>query len=227
VLIVVALADIVTGALMYQYLGISDAESFRIQIGAQILSISGALTAMFIGDFIGRRPMYITGCASLVVLLICMGISGSINNVAAATASVGFLTMFNFIYNVGVGSIVYTIAGEIPTSVLRQKTLAISISASAAANTFWSFVSPYIYNPGYGDLKAKIGFVFGVCMVFFLITAYLYVPETRGRTYEELDELFMNKVPARKFKEHDTLAEQLARDAYQHAEEKQGRSESV
>jgi SP family general alpha glucoside:H+ symporter-like MFS transporter len=64
-------------------------------------------------------------------------------------------------------------------------------------------------------------------MVFFLITAYLYVPETRGRTYEELDELFMNKVPARKFKEHDTLAEQLARDAYQHAEEKQGRSESV
>lgn len=200
---------------MYQYLGISDSESFRIQIGAQILSISGALTAMIIGDLVGRRPMYITGCASLVVLLFCMGISGSINTVAAATASVGFLTMFNFVYNVGVGSIVYAIAGEIPTSILRQKTLAIAISASAASNTFWSFVSPYIYNPDYGNLKAKIGFVFGVCMVFFLVTAYYYVPETRGRTYEELDELFTNKVSARKFKTESTVAEQLAHDAYE------------
>jgi MFS transporter, SP family, general alpha glucoside:H+ symporter len=90
-------ADINLGALMYQYLGIGDAESFRIQIGAQILSISGALTAMFIGDFFGRRPMYIAGCSALTVLLLCMGISGSIDTVAAATASVGFLTMFNFI----------------------------------------------------------------------------------------------------------------------------------
>jgi len=199
---------------MYQYLGISDAESFKIQIGAQILSISGALTAMFVGDFFGRRPMYITGCGALVVLLICMGISGSINTVAAATASVGFLTMFNFVFNVGVGSIVYSIAGEIPTSTLRQKTLAIAISASALSNTFWSFVSPYIYNPGYGDLKAKIGFVFGACMIFFLVTAYLFVPETRRRTYEELDELFMNHVKARDFKKHVTIAEQRAKEAF-------------
>ncbi|KAK3674472.1 hypothetical protein LTR78_005558 [Recurvomyces mirabilis] len=215
------------GALMYQYLGISDSESFKIQIGAQILSISGALTAMIIGDFFGRRPMYITGCAALVVLLICMGISGSINNVAAATASVGFLTMFNFVYNAGVGSIVYTLAGEIPTSVLRQKTLAIAISASAVSNTFWSFVSPYIYNPGYGDLKAKIGFIFGACMVFFLITAYFYVPETRRRTYEELDELFMSHVSARKFKKHVTVAEQRAYEAYDIVEAKEGRGASI
>lgn len=221
------LADIDSGALMYQYLGISDAESFRIQIGAQILSITGALSAMFIGDFFGRRPMYITGCSALVVLLICMGISGSINTVAAATASVGFLTMFNFIYNVGVGSIVYALAGEIPTSVLRQKTLAIAISASAVSNTFWSFVSPYIYNPGYGDLEAKIGFVFGACMIFFVVTAYFYVPETRRRTYEELDELFMNRVPARKFKKHVTVAEQRAHEAFELVEAKIGRIDSV
>lgn len=212
---------------MYQYLGISDGESFRIQIGAQILSISGALTAMFIGDFFGRRPMYITGCGALVVLLICMGISGSISTVAAATASVGFLTMFNFVYNAGVGSIVYTLAGELPTSVLRQKTLAIAISASAVSNTFWSFVSPYIYNPGYGDLKAKIGFVFGACMVVFLITAWLYVPETRRRTYEELDELFADRIPARQFKNHVTVAERRAYEAYEIVEAKEGRGVSV
>ena len=81
------------GALMYQYLDIGAAKSFQIQIGAQILSISGALIAMFIGDFFGRRPMYLAGCAGLVGLLMCMGISGSFNTTAGVTASVGFYTV--------------------------------------------------------------------------------------------------------------------------------------
>lgn len=202
------------GALMYQYLGISDEKSFAIQIGAQILSMSGAIIAFLIGDFWGRRPMYLIGCISLSLLLICMGISGSINTVAATTASVGFFTMYNFFYNVGVGSTVYTIAGEVPTSALRAKTLAVAISSSAALNTMWSFVSPFMFNPGYGNLKAKIGFVFGAFMVIFAIMAYLFVPETRMRSYEELDELFMNKVPTRQFRKHVTLSEQRASEAY-------------
>ncbi|KAF4448407.1 hypothetical protein F53441_8215 [Fusarium austroafricanum] len=123
------------GALMYQFLGISDKKSFEIQIGAQILSMSGATIAFLIGDFYGRRPMYFGGCIGLACLLICMGISGSVDTTAAVTASVGFYTMYNFFYNVGVGSTVYTIAGEVPTSALRTKTVAIAISVSAAVNT--------------------------------------------------------------------------------------------
>ncbi|RKK71054.1 hypothetical protein BFJ69_g11327 [Fusarium oxysporum] len=202
------------GALMYQYLGISDKKSFAIQIGAQILSMSGATIAFLVGDFYGRRPMYLAGCIGLSLLLICMGISGSVNTTAAVTASVGFYTMYNFFYNVGVGSTVYTLAGEIPTSVLRTKTLAISISISSAVNTMWSFVAPYMFNPGYGNLKAKIGFVYGAFMVIFAVMAFFFVPETRMRSYEELDELFMNKVPTRQFRTYVTLAERRAEEAY-------------
>lgn len=137
------------GTLMYQYLGISDNKSFQIQIGAQILSMSGA-----------------------------------------------------------------TIAGEIPTSALRTKTVAIAISASAAVNTMWSFVAPDIFNPEAGNLKAKIGFVFGAFMVVFAIMAFFFVPETRLRSYEEPDELFMNKVPSRQFRQTITLAERRAGGLY-------------
>ncbi|KAM0540647.1 hypothetical protein ACHAPJ_013558 [Fusarium lateritium] len=202
------------GALMYQYLGISDKKSFQIQIGAQILSMSGATIAFLVGDFYGRRPMYVGGCIALSMLLICMGISGSVNTTAAVTASVGFYTMYNFFFNIGVGSTVYTIAGEVPTSVLRTKTLAISISISSAVNTMWSFVAPYMFNPGYGNLKAKIGFVYGAFMIIFAILAFLFVPETRMRSYEELDELFLNKVPTRQFRKYVTVAERRAEEAY-------------
>ena len=70
------------GSLMYQYLGIGDRQSFLIQIGAQILSMSGAITSFLISDFWGRRPMFLAGCISLTILLLCMGISGSVNTTA-------------------------------------------------------------------------------------------------------------------------------------------------
>ncbi|CAK7234894.1 hypothetical protein SBRCBS47491_009103 [Sporothrix bragantina] len=214
------------GSLMYQYLGISDRQSFLIQIGAQILSISGATFSFLVSDFYGRRPMFIGGCIGLAALLLCMGIAGSVNTTAATTAAVGFYTMYNFFFNAGVGSNVYAITGEIPTSALRTKSIAIAMSVSAAANTMWAFVAPYMFNPGYGNLKAKIGFVFGAFMIIFAILAYFFVPETRMRTYEELDELFMNHVPAREFKGYTTVAERRAAEAYS-VEKKIGGNETV
>ncbi|KAM0438448.1 hypothetical protein ACHAPT_001197 [Fusarium lateritium] len=202
------------GALMYQFLGISDSKAFEMRIGGQVLSISGALIAFLMADWWGRRPMYILGCTSLFVLMFCMAISGSFDTTAAITASVGFYTMFNFFYNVGVGSTVYALAGELPTSVLRAKTLAIAISVSSAFNTMWSFVAPYMFNSDYANLKAKIGYVFGAFMLIFAVLAFFCVPETRKRTYEELDELFMKKVPTRQFRTYVTVAEQRAAEAY-------------
>ncbi|KAJ5554233.1 hypothetical protein N7513_004192 [Penicillium frequentans] len=202
------------GSLMYQYLGIGDRQSFLIQIGAQILSISGAIVSFLVSDFGGRRPMFIGGCIALTILLLCMGIAGSVNTTAGITAAVGFYTMYNFVFNAGVGSNVYAIAGEVPTSILRTKTLALAISVEQAIYTMWSFVSPYIFNPDYGNLKAKIGFVFGAFMLGYIVLAYLFVPETRMRTYEELDELFMNKVPTRQFRGYVTVAERRAAEAY-------------
>ena len=128
--------------------------------------------------------------------------------------------MFNFCSKIRVCSIVYTISGEMLTSILRQKTLAIAISISAAANTFCWFVSPYIFNPDYGNLNAKIGLVFGAHIIIFFVFDFLYVPKTRLPTYEELDELFTNHVPARNFTGHVTVAEQRATEAFEVAKTK-------
>lgn len=215
------------GPLMYQYMGVTDKQSFLIQIGSQILSITGTITAFLISDFVGRRPMFLGGCIGLCILLFCMAIAGCFPEIqSAATAAVGFLTMYNFFFNGGVGAMAYIIAGEIPTSVLRTKTLAIAMCLENAVLTMWTFVCPYIINPDYANLRAKVGFIFGAIMVIWVALAFLYVPETRRRTYEELDEMFMNHVPTRKFRKHQTAAELRALDSY-HLEEKTKEVEHV
>jgi len=64
----------------------------------------------------------------------------------------------------------------------------------------WGFVLPYLFNPDKANLGAKVTFIFGAISI--LCTIYLWVcqPECANLSFEELDELFMNHIPARKFK---------------------------
>lgn len=51
-------------------------------------------------------------------------------------------------------------------------------------------------NAGWGQ---KTGLFFGGTTLVYLIPCILLFPETKGRTYNELDELFERGVPAWKF----------------------------
>ena len=64
----------------------------------------------------------------------------------------------------------------------------------------FSFFTPYLLNPPYADLQSKVGLIYGsiaVCSFFF---AFFCVPEMKGRSLEDINEMFEQKVPVRKFR---------------------------
>lgn len=71
----------------------------------------------------------------------------------------------------------------------------------------WAFVIPKLFNPDQGNLGAKVSFIFGGLAVVSCVYLWMYQPETAGRTYKELDELFAKKIPGRKFQTTKTDAE--------------------
>jgi hypothetical protein len=50
----------------------------------------------------------------------------------------------------------------------------------------------------------KIGLFFGSITFLYLIPVVFFYPETKNRTYEELDELFERGIPAWKFEKTKT-----------------------
>lgn len=60
-------------------------------------------------------------------------------------------------------------------------------------------VAPYMLNPKQGNLKGIAAFPAAAMSLFCLVWAYFRLPETKDRTYMELDILFESKVSARKF----------------------------
>lgn len=75
----------------------------------------------------------------------------------------------------------------------------------------WAFVIPYLFNPDQANLGAKVAFIFGAFAVISTIYLWLYQPETSGRSFEQLDEVFIKKVPARRFKAYKTEREHAIR----------------
>jgi hypothetical protein len=57
---------------------------------------------------------------------------------------------------------------------------------------------PYMVNPDKANLKGKVGFVFGGLSAAATVWSFFYIPELKGRTFNEIDEMFEKRVPPRK-----------------------------
>ncbi|KAL6353709.1 hypothetical protein LRP88_12697 [Fusarium phalaenopsidis] len=110
-------------------------------------------------------------------------------------------------YNISIGATAWALLAETPTSRLRAKTVAVGVSLQNSLFTMWQFVIRFIFNLDQANLGAKTAFIYGGIAVLCLLYLWFFQPETAKRSYEELDEMLMKRVPAREFKTFKTETE--------------------
>ncbi|KAF0318188.1 MFS hexose transporter [Colletotrichum asianum] len=177
----------------YQQLaGYSTQESFILAIVQQVISMLGNVVSWFLIDRVGRR--------GLTLYRLRHG-------------TVALLLIYCFFYNVTIGATAYSLLTEVATSRLRAKTASMALALQNALFTMWAFVIPFLFNPDQANLQAKVAFIFGAFSILSTVYLFLYQPEVAGRSYEELDEMFMKKVPARDFKSYKTEIEEKSERA--------------
>lgn len=147
------------------------------------------------------------GLCFLTVDLLLTGGLAVVGTPSTLKGTCSLILIYCWSYNVSIGAVAYTLLAETATSRLRFKTIAIGLFVHNGINKLWAFVIPKLFNPDQANLGAKVSFIFGGLALLSCVYLYICQPETAGRTYEELDELFMKKVPWRKFKSTKTDAE--------------------
>lgn len=187
-----------------QLAGFSTSESFKLQIVQQALSLFGNVMSWYLVDRVGRRNLTFYGLLVLTIILWVMGGTATVGSSSATKGTVAMIFLYCWWYNVTIGATAYTVLCEVSTSRLRVKTIAIGLAMQNALQMMWSFVLPFLFNPDKANLGAKVAFIFGGLAILSLAFLWYYLPETAGRTYEELDEMFVENLPAREFKKHET-----------------------
>jgi len=100
-------------------------------------------------------------------------------------------------------------AAELPSSRLRARSIAFGRAFYACNYAVQSQLTPRMVSITGWNWSAKSGFFFLGLNILITIWAYFRMPETGGFSYAELEILFSNRVPARKFTKveiHDEAA---------------------
>lgn len=88
---------------------------------------------------------------------------------------------------------------EAASTRIKEKTNLLACVISVLATFVTSFTIPYLIQPQYAGLGGKVGFVYGSICVVMAILAFFFIPELKGRSLEEVDQLFASNAPLRNF----------------------------
>lgn len=118
--------------------------------------------------------------------------------------------LWSFTISAFYGTALFASIPETPTNALRVKVAAVVVVVQGAFFTMWGFILPYIFNPNAANLGGKTFFIFAGLSALSFIYLFFFQPETANRSFEEIDELFHKRVPARDFKNFITDAQMKA-----------------
>lgn len=183
-----------------QTIGMESSTSLMILIGGIVAGMIANGIGIWIMSRAGRRVTTITSLIGATVIWGAMGVSGFWKGSVVAYFTAGCLIAIIVICGMGCWPAGYAIMGETSSLRLRAKTQAIGGVAQQASSVLMSFVLPYVFNPDAGNLGAKTGFVYlGLCSMA-VVVCWIFLPEMKGRTLMEIDQMFNLRLPARQFK---------------------------
>lgn len=194
-----------TPTYFFEQAGLPTNISFKMSVGGLGLAAVGTIISWYLLHIFGRRTMYVTGLATLTGILMVVGITSAAtgNSKAGYYAQASMMLVWLLVYYMTIGPICYAIIGETSSTRLRNKSTSLSRIAYYIAQIICNVINPYMLNPTAGDWKGKTGFFWGGCALIYLIWTWFRLPETKDRTFEELDVLFSQEIKAGDFSKYN------------------------
>ena len=196
-----------------QALGFGKEDILLQQILLATVNLLFTFVAMFTVDKLGRKPLLIIGGFGMLIGFLMMGFTlyysdySQLNSAGLPTIStsegiialVGIL-LFIASFAMSMGPIVWVLLSEIFPNRIRSAAMSIAVAAQWLANYFVSQSFPIIVESEANKLQMDGGvwnnalpyFIFSGFIVVIILFVWKFIPETKGKTLEEMETLFEN-----------------------------------
>ncbi|KKY15570.1 putative maltose permease [Phaeomoniella chlamydospora] len=181
----------------FQLAGLAVEKSFDLGVGVTACGVVGVIISWSLLNNFGRRRLFLCGMISLTTILFLIGIVSLIPTSPAKWVQASLTVIYALFYQSTIGCVAFAVLGETPSAHLRARTIALATATQAIFGIVMNIIVPYMVTPNEANLKGKVGFVFGGLSLLATLWAYFYIPELKGRTFHEIDEIFERKIPAR------------------------------
>lgn len=214
-----ATQQLVGSALIFSYLsylfGLAGVENpFLVSIASSTILIGFLVIASCSIDKLGRRPLLLT---TLTVVFLCnlfMGVVGTLamknDNLftsGQSAAAVALSCIWVAAYAMGPAPMGYAYLADTSTPLLRAKTTGFASAFTGLFALIFNYSTPLMISTQNAGWGIRVGYFYAPLSFITLVLTYFTVPETTGRSFQELDELFEARTPSRKFKQTKTTVQ--------------------
>ena len=182
--------------LMFKNMGASTDVSLLQTIIVGIANVAFTIVALVTVDRWGRKPLLILGALVMAVSMLTLGTLFATGHVGtiALVAVVAYIGGFALSW----GPVVWVLLSEIFPNAIKGKAMGLAVFAQWAANLFVSWTFKILDGNSVLNAMFNHGFaywIYGAMSVLAALLVMRYVPETKGRTLEAIQQLWTR--PAR------------------------------
>ncbi|KAL4886705.1 general substrate transporter [Aspergillus karnatakaensis] len=181
------------GSYFMQVVGMSAHNSLLcLQVGLG-LGLLANVCSMYTLSRFGRVTLTLVGLAGCGVLWTGMGVAGCFEGTVVIWYTQTTFLLVIILAGMSTWPASYAIAAETSSLHLRAKSQGLGWLVNCLLNGVLGLVLPYIFNEDEGALKGKTGFVYtGFCVIGLVVT-WLFVPELKDLSVQEVDGLFESR----------------------------------
>ncbi|KAI3616738.1 sugar transporter, partial [Moniliophthora roreri] len=178
----------------------TDLSPYVIQTILGAVSVVGTLPALYLIEAWGRRRSLLVGSVLEAICSLVAGLVGHLTlapahtpkelltarNKAGGDALIAFAVLHVFSFSVFWGPVPWVYLGESFPLRVRPK----SIALGSATNWLWNFLLSFFAPKIAADIGPLILMIFFGMLVFGFVYVWLFIPETKGLSLEEVDEMY-------------------------------------
>ncbi|KZX21211.1 sugar porter family MFS transporter [Rathayibacter tanaceti] len=185
---------------LWSAVGFDESNSFAISVFTSVVNVVVTFVAIFLVDKVGRKPLLLVGSAGMAISLALMAIafsqstiSGDDVSLPGAWGPIALVSANAFVVFFGAtwGPLVWVLLGEIFPNRIRAAALGLAASAQWIANFVITVTFPILSQ----DVSLTLAYgLYAAFAAMSFVFVFMFVPETKGRSLEEMDTLHIRTV---------------------------------
>jgi len=169
---------------IFESMGAAKDASMLQTIVMGLVNVVFTVVAIYTVDRWGRKPLLITGSIGMAIGM--FGVAGLAFANIISMSTLVFIIIYTASFMMSWGPICWVLISEIFPNKIRGQAVAIAVAAQWAANYFISSTYPMMMEYSGG---MTYGF-YGLMSVLSAIFVWKWVPETKGKTLEQMEDLW-------------------------------------
>lgn len=153
------------------------------------INFAFTILSLWLIDKVGRKALLLVGTSSMTICLIVIGIAFQLGHTSGPLILI-FILLYVASFAISLGPVVWVVMSEIFPNRIRGKATAIAAMALWAAD----YVVSQSFPPMLSFAGPSITFwIFGAMSLFTFLFTWRVVPETKGKSLEEIETMWTPK----------------------------------